>query len=98
MAQLIEECILRLEIGRRIKFFTVLLSALLKRSPPEAEKALRYIKQHTDQSLSGSKINWDFQWTHLIENTIRDIGCTMSVFFLEKMICLMQHWQPMILS
>uniref|UniRef100_A0A1I7XI19 Dolichyl-diphosphooligosaccharide--protein glycosyltransferase subunit KCP2 n=1 Tax=Heterorhabditis bacteriophora TaxID=37862 RepID=A0A1I7XI19_HETBA len=51
VSELIANEVLSLTIESRLQMFTVLLSALLKIDPPRIEQSLKYIKQHTDQSI-----------------------------------------------
>lgn len=42
--------VLAVELTDRLRLFTVLLTALLKSTPPDVQQALKYIKLHTDES------------------------------------------------
>uniref|UniRef100_A0A8L8KT92 Reverse transcriptase domain-containing protein n=1 Tax=Heligmosomoides polygyrus TaxID=6339 RepID=A0A8L8KT92_HELPZ len=64
VTELLADEILRLPLDRRVDMFVALLSALLKSSPPQVEKALRLIKQHTDEMPAMKRDVYARKWLH----------------------------------
>ncbi|KAK5983142.1 hypothetical protein GCK32_001347 [Trichostrongylus colubriformis] len=64
IAGLLIEEVLKLSDDRRVEMFVVLLSALLKSSPPQVERALRLIKKETDKMSTEKRDLYTRKWIH----------------------------------
>ncbi|KAJ1350615.1 hypothetical protein KIN20_006444 [Parelaphostrongylus tenuis] len=66
ITELLVKEILSLARDRRIRMFAVVLSALLKSSPPQVEEALRLMKRETDELNEDERDGYTRKWLHHI--------------------------------
>ncbi|WKX92800.1 hypothetical protein Q1695_010665 [Nippostrongylus brasiliensis] len=72
ITRLVADEVLLLPDERRVEMFIVLLSALLKSSPPQVEKALRIVKKHTDELPVEKRDAYSRKWLHHVRFFVKE--------------------------